>query len=288
MTSSGWQEYGDRDVADHAADLQGGVDLVPDADRAGAGQQLVVRHLEQDLPRVLAGRQLHTGVGPQEQRVVGVHLVVDLVERHPPPHLVVVTLEADPGKPGEELDQLTVAEAAVVAGQVQRQLEVGQGDHRLNAVGQELVEHRVIEGEPFLVRLGLVAVGEDPRPRDRGAQAGQAEFGEQGDVLAEPVVEVDRLVVGVELPGLDRMVTRRGTPCACGEHVDDAGALAASVPAALELVGCQRAAPQESGRQRSIRHCFHGSSFVTDLGVHRQPAIRRRFKSWVIRIWGFG
>ena len=59
----------------------------------------------------------------------------------------------------------------------------------------------------------------------------------QGDVGGVMVIEVDGVVVGVELPRLDVLGDAPRHPVrARGQHVDDAGALAALLPSAFELV----------------------------------------------------
>lgn len=217
-------------------------------DGLGRGQKTVVGGLVEDLLGVLALLDGHAGVGPEEDGVVHVHLVVDLVEGHPVLDLAVVALEAHAGEALEELDQLAVAEAAVGAREVQRDLEVAERDDGLDAVLEQLVEDLVVELQALFVGLELVALGEDAGPSDGGAEALQPHLGEQLDVLAEVAVEVDSLVVRVELVGVDGLGDPAGHPVgARGEHVDHGGALAASVPAAFELVRGAGAAPQEIG-----------------------------------------
>lgn len=70
-----------------------------------------------------------------------------------------------------------------------------------HAVFIHLVEEVVVELEAGLVRLLLIAVREDARPRDARAEALESHLGEQGDVFLIMMIEVDRLVVWVVLPG---------------------------------------------------------------------------------------
>ena len=68
-------------------------------------------------------------------------------------------------------------------------------------MGDEVVEEVVVELQALLVGLELVALGEDARPSDGGAEALEAHLGEELDVAVVAMIEVDGLVVGVALAG---------------------------------------------------------------------------------------
>ena len=119
-------------------------------------------------------------------------------------------------------------------------------DHGLDPRLEESVEHVVVEREPGLVGLLLVALREDAAPRYRGAEALEPHLGEQLDVVAVGVVEVDAVVVGVALP-LDDPVRDASWDAmgARGHDVRDREALAPLAIPALELMRRHGASPQE-------------------------------------------
>ena len=72
----------------------------------------------------------------------------------------------------------------------QRHIEVVEIDKRGDALRQQLVDHRVIEGHRLRVYLS-VAVRDQPRPRDRRSKGIVAQRFEQPDIGAEMVVKVE-------------------------------------------------------------------------------------------------
>ncbi|MPM25921.1 hypothetical protein SDC9_72422 [bioreactor metagenome] len=136
---------------------------------------------------------------------------------------------------------------------------MGQCHDRLDAVGEELVEDLVVEGEALLVRLGLQTGRVDPRPGDRHAEGGEPHLGEEGDVLLVPVVEVDAPPLGehaFQAAGVGRVQVCAGDlegevvgavadlRLVTGE-VGGRQALAALVVRSLDLVGGGGASPEE-------------------------------------------
>ena len=118
---------------------------------------------------------------------------------------------------------------------------------RLDVVLLELVEDLVVEGEAGLVGLILHARGEDAAPGDGHAEHVEAHLGKERDVLFVVMVEVDTVVVGVELVGID--VDRdlaRLLNAAAHEVVVDRRAAPVDVPGALELIRGRSAAPIEA------------------------------------------
>ena len=223
--------------------------LVGVLDHLGARHELVVQRLQADLrPHVeLVAATLETlQVGGA---VHGAHLggrAVDLVEGQPQLHLVLVALEAGVAELLVERDDLAARPAVVAAHELVGQLVVREGDERLDAVCEAAVEDAVVEGHARLKRLVLEARRVEARPVDGGAQAVEAHLGEEGDVLLVVMVEVDGLMAGVELVG----VNLDGDALLLVEDATDAVvdhriALAVNVPRALELVGRAGTAPQE-------------------------------------------
>ena len=136
------------------------------------------------------------------------------------------------------VDDGTVAEPAVLTCEVERHLEVGQRDDRLDVVLQQLVEQVVIKLEPCLVRLRIVPVREDPAPTDRRAETLQAHLSEERDVFFITVIEVDCFMIRIKFVRLDLVRDpTRDAVSACCQDVDDARSFAVGVPAAFKLVG---------------------------------------------------
>lgn len=140
-----------------------------------------------------------------------------------------------------------------------RHFEVGQGDHRLDAVFQQFVEQIVVKLQAGLVRRRFVAVREDARPGDRGAEAFEAHLGEQRHVLLIAAVEIHRFVVRVAI-AVEHAVGHHAIHAvrAAGQHVGDAGPFAAPIPTAFNLVRGDRAPPQKILRQLFHRQCLIG------------------------------
>ncbi len=159
---------------------------------------------------------------------------------------MLVALENHFCETNEEVDQLTVAPAAVFRDQMERHFEVRQGDNRFDAVLKALVEQIVIEFQASLVRLKLVAFREDPRPGNRGAEAFEPHFGKEFDVFFIAVVEIDGFMVRVIFPVQHAVgdFTRHAVRPR-GHDIGHAHALAALFPAAFKLMRRNGPAPQK-------------------------------------------
>ena len=126
----------DRNHRNHVPDLEIWVDLFADFDGQSAGDQFIVPTLVHRFFRIRIIAKVRTGVGPPEDVVLVVHLVVDFIESHPIFHFIFVALEADFCKFDEEIHSLAIHEAAVFFGQMIRHLEVGKRDDRFDSVFQ--------------------------------------------------------------------------------------------------------------------------------------------------------
>ena len=124
---------------------------------------------------------------------------VGLVEGEPVAHLATQAFEERRRVADVAVDRLAAGPAVVLLDEFERHLVVADGDHRLDAVRQQLIDHLLVEGEALLVGLVLLARGEDARPAGREAEHAEAHLGHEGDVLAPTVVEVDRAVAGIVL-----------------------------------------------------------------------------------------
>ena len=233
-----------RGHGEHAANLEIGVDLVSLDDRLRGGHEFMVRHLIEDGIAILVVAIDNARIGEGSKVKVHVALVVDLIERHPVLDLVLVPLEADHCEPHEEVHQLAVPPAAVFGHQMIGQLEMGKGDDRLDAVLQHLVKEVVVELQPLLIRLRLVALREDAGPCDAGAEALEAHLCEESDIFFIAMVKIDCVMVRVVLSrqhavrdfALHAMPSR-------GHDIRDADPLAAFLPAAFQLMRGNSAAP---------------------------------------------
>ena len=80
---------------------------------------------------------------------------------------------------------------------------MADGNQRLDVVLLKLLENRTIEVETRLIRLLLDALGEDATPGDGHAEHLEAHLGKEGDVLLIAMIEVDAVVVGIQLVGVN-------------------------------------------------------------------------------------
>ena len=204
----------------------------------------MVQHLVHGLFRVVVLGIDHARAAVAEQRRTPVALVVDFVEGHPVFDLIFVALKYHFREAHKEIDHFTVGPSAIFLNEVQRHFKVGEGDHRLDVVLQQFIEHVVVKLQPLFVWLSFVAFREDARPGDGGTETFEAHLGKQPDVFFVMAVEVDGFVVGV-IFAFNHFLRdfSRNAVCAAGEHVADAWPFAAFVPAAFNLVRRYRAAP---------------------------------------------
>ena len=153
--------------------------------------------------------------------------------------------EENLGVAGIEVHQPAVLPEAVLL-QGQGGLEMGDGDQRLHAVGDDIVDKGVVEGQALRVGLRLVPIGEDAGPADGQAVAVPAHARKEFNVLVVMVVVVDGHmagIVGIRLQG-DGLAALDPLTAHCHD-VGGAQALAALSVAALDLVGSGGAAPEE-------------------------------------------
>lgn len=199
-----------------------------------------------DLLHVLAGieHQPCAGKGEVQQHI-------DLVEGEPVLHLALETVEQHLAVMDVGVHHAAVFPAAVFFDQRNGGVKVADGDQRLDAVLMALVKNAVVEGQPRLVGLGVIAVGQDARPCNGQPEALEAHLCKQGDILFIMVIQVNGFVAGVEM----RIVTiqhlhiarcHRETIRAEGGHIHRGKTLAVCLPCTLALVGGGSAAPQKA------------------------------------------
>lgn len=129
---------------------------------------------------------------------VGQH-IVDLVEGEPILDFALVAADDRLGILFKGLYGVAAEEAAVLLGQMQRSIKMGQGDQRLNAVLVQLVEHCIVELQALFVGDGIITVGEDAAPADAHAEHLEAHLGEQFNVVLIGMIEIDAAALG-QLP----------------------------------------------------------------------------------------
>ena len=236
-----------RAESNHAANLEIRIDFVPLNHCHGGSHKLIVGRLVHNLISVLPFLVQKAGIGKGQKRALRVALIIDFVEGHPVLNLVLVTLKAYLGKAHKELNHPAVAPAAVLVGQVQRNLEMGQGYHRLHAIFMHLVKEVIVELQAFLIWLSLIPLWENPRPGNAGTEALEAHASQQGNILFVAMIKINCLMVRIILP-LNNAV--RNAPLYArrtyGHYISHARPLAAHIPGALQLMGSHRAAPQKT------------------------------------------
>ena len=176
---------------------------------------------------------------------------VDLVEGEPVLHLALEAVEQHLAVVDIGVHHAAVLPAAVFFDEGNGGVKVADGDQRLDAVFMALVKNAVVEGQPRLVGLGVVAVGQDAGPRNGQPEALEAHLCKQGDILFIMVIQVDGLVAGVEMRSiavqhLHIARCHRKTVRTKGGHIHRSQTLAVCLPCALALVGGGSAAPQKA------------------------------------------
>ena len=165
-------------------------------------------------------------------------------------HEAAVAVEEHLHEPLVELDEGAVSPGAVLLDEVDGAVEVRDGHEGLDPVLAAAAEHVLVEGEPGLVGLFLVAIGEDAAPGDGEAKDLKAHLREEGYVLAVVVVEVDSRLGRVVVPGLKvehapQTATYVVALRPVWDDVDIGKAAAALVITSLALVGSGGSSPKE-------------------------------------------
>jgi hypothetical protein len=199
------------------------------------------------------------GMGAQQIAVDQV--VVLLVEGNPGADPVAEAPEQGDGIAGEIGDDAAVFPAAMGILERLRHVPVIKGRDRFDAMRQQGIDQTVIEGQSRLVD-GVPAIGQHARPTDREAVGLQAQFGHQGDILAEPVVMIDGHVAGAALEGAARLLA---------ERIPDRGTFPVLVPGSFDLIGGGGGAPEEIPGKGGQAVVMHGASFASVNGQDRAP-----------------
>jgi hypothetical protein len=201
------------------------------------------------------------GVGVAQARgVVAVAVAVGrddlrLVQGDPAGDPVPERVGRERGVLGKPFGRIPRGPAALVL-QFLRQVPVEERGRGGDAVLAEFVEQGAVVVQAPLVG-GAPAAGLDPRPGDGEPVGGQAEGGDQRDVLAVAVVGVTGDIAGIAAADLARGVA---------EGVPHRRALAVRVRRSLDLVGGRRCSPDEPFWEAE-------GAFVTCRQFRHQPLL---------------
>ncbi|MNE61871.1 hypothetical protein D3C80_1571150 [compost metagenome] len=110
-------------------------------------------------------------------------------------HLVLIAFKHSARIALKEADGLAIAPTAVLFRQPVRHLIVRQSNQRLDTVPGHFIKQPIVKRQPGLVGGFLIALRENARPGNGGAQALEAHLREQRDILRVTVVKVDRHVL---------------------------------------------------------------------------------------------
>ena len=194
--------------------------------------------------RIRTARGVHPGSVPQERAAPR------LVERDPLLHAVAERLADDLRVLGEPQRRVALGPAARVL-QLLGEVPVVEGERRLDAAGQQLVDQTAVEVQAALDG-GAAARRLHPGPGHREAVRGQAQLRHHRHVVAVAVVVVVGDVAGL---AARRLAGRMA------EGVPDRGRTAVLPHRPLDLVRGGRRAPEKGGREGHGRCGLrHGSA----------------------------
>ena len=171
---------------------------------------------------------------------------IDLIKSKPIFDLVLIAAENRLCIAEEESDGLSGVEAVIFCHDAPRNLVVAQGHQRLNSVPGALIKYLIVECQPRLIGLLIVAVRKDPSPVDGQPEAGKAHLREQRDILFIAMVKVNRLMAGIKCRRIRLGKKSSGrVHITTEQHVRDAESLAVLQIGSLALIGRYGASPQK-------------------------------------------
>ena len=250
---------------------------MPFDDRTRGGNELIVQRLDPllrnvfDLGEFARRRPIQIFVLNDADAVEIAHKRlhqrhIDLVERQPILDFILEPLETRHRIPHEQIDGLSTVIAVIFFDELKGHLVVIESDERLDAMLFALVDHILIELEPRLIGLSVVAVGKYARPVDRETEAFEAHFCKQRDILFVVMIEVDCLMRRIEDALLNGRTERaRSVDVAAKEQVGNREALTVFEISALKLIGSGRAAPQEIFRECHLTLSFRSIEMYASL-----------------------
>ena len=120
------------DKSQHTSDLHLRIDLMALFHNERGCDQLIVHRLIHGAFRIIGPGKAHAGIRPTEDIRVGIGLVVDLVEGHPPMDFILEPLHDGYGIADKTGNDLPTGPSAEMLRKIQRHLEMAERDHRLD------------------------------------------------------------------------------------------------------------------------------------------------------------
>ena len=174
---------------------------------------------------------------------------VDFIKGQPQFYFAFEAFKHRAGVAFKEANHLAVAPTAVVFHQRPRHLVVGQRHQRGDVVLRHLIEQLVVKCQPGFIGFSIVAVGVNPRPRNRNTQTVEAHLGKQCDIFRIAVIEIDRHIFNA---GITRYTLDNFAKNAVRLYVGGRQSFAIFQISAFDLICRGRAAPK-----KRMRECFH-------------------------------
>ena len=228
---------------------------MPRLDRKSACDKLMVQRLQTLLRVIFLMAQVEGArVENTETHVVakGHHAAINLVEREPVAALALEMLHDGLGILHIAVNSLARSPAIDLLAHGKGHLVMTQCHERLDAVLMALVHHAIVKREASVVGLIFESRWEDARPVHRETKDLESHLGEQGDVFFVVMVEIDTIVTGIELVGVELgRDLARVVMVAISSHIHATRTLAVYVPGSLELIGSSRAAPKKVFRKNT-------------------------------------
>ena len=200
----------DSDVADHVADHEIGVDLMAEFYNKSTCHKFIVQRF---IGSLFIGFEIgeldrfcridvlffHDAQTIQIADAAFAHARdVDLVECQPVFDLVLISSEQCVAVLNEQIDDLSVGEAAVLCDDCPRNLIMADGYQRFDIVFLTFIKYAVIECQTRFIGFFVVAVGIDSAPVDGQTEYVPAHLCKQSDILFVMMIEIDCLMGRIE------------------------------------------------------------------------------------------
>ena len=163
----------------------------------------------------------------------------------------------------EKVDCPPVRPAPILLTQCIRHLIMRQRYQRFYPVFAALPEYLPVKFNALLIRLLLITPRENPAPCNRKPQHLEAHLRHQRNIFFISVVKINRLMarIAVTVTELPCKPPRRRF-CPRSDMIRNGSTLSAFAPAALRLVGSNRAAPQKALRKSVSFLSHYAASFA--------------------------
>ena len=173
----------------HTAHLVFRIDLVSQLRSQSRCHQLVVSGLVLHLHLIFS---LFDGDScPHEGKM---HQHIDLIKSHPVTHFSVEALKDHFTVAQIRIDQSSAFPGTVFLLQMQRHIKMADGNHRLNAIAKQFINHILIKPESFLIGFCFFSCWENPGPGKRKPITLKAHLCHQGNIFFPVMIHIDRLM----------------------------------------------------------------------------------------------